>query len=305
VIDLNNLLKLSVDMFGRTKKDIVITLDLAPELWGVQADEDQIKQVLMNLFVNALQAMPEGGTINVSSENVLIPEDTVKESGFKQAGRHVKVTVSDTGCGISKDIIDQIFDPFFTTKERGKGTGLGLATAYGIIKSHKGILKADSFPGRGSLFSIFLPAQETKADSMTEPGPAQTVICGKGNILLVDDEPGVIEVCSEMLTAMGYRVTAVTGGEEAIEAVKSTDKNFDMVILDLVMPGMDGEQAFEEIRRIKPYVRVLISSGYSKKEKIEQLVEKGCDGYILKPFDMVALSRKINSICLSSQAVKE
>ena len=296
LINLNYLLKMSAKMFGRTKKDILIEQYLEKDLWGTVVDEGQIKQVLMNLFVNAWQAMPDGGEIIIKSENVIVDESQKNEFGLENSGAFIKVTVSDTGMGMDDDIIMRIFDPFFTTKERGHGTGLGLATAYGIIKSHKGIFKVESKPGKGSSFMFFLPACQAKANSRKEPEEKETIFNGKGIILLVDDEKGVIEVCSEMLETLGYQVKAVSNGLEALEVLRTKDLEIDLVILDMVMPQMNGEETFEKIRTLDPDMRVLVSSGYSREAEIEKMMEKGCNEFILKPFDVASLSEKLNKV---------
>ncbi len=291
LINLNYLLKMTAKLFGRTKKDISIEQYLDKQLWGTIVDEGLIKQVLMNLFVNACQAMPGGGKILIKSENVV-----VDESGLEKSGAYVKVTVTDTGVGMDEEIITRIFDPFFTTKERGKGTGLGLATAYGIIKSHKGRFKVKSKPGKGSAFMFFLPASRTKITPGKVPVEKEMIFNGKGMVLLVDDEKGVIEVCSEMLEHLGYQVKAVSNGVEAIAFLKTKNQKIDLVILDMVMPLMNGEETFEKIRALDPEMRVLVSSGYSRETEIEKMMKKGCNGFISKPFDIAKLSEKLNTV---------
>jgi len=303
LINLNYLLKMSAKMFGRTKKDILIEQYLEKDLWGTIVDEGQIKQVLMNLFVNAWQAMPNGGKIIIRSENAVVDDSKVDELGLESPGTYVKVTVADTGIGMDEDIMSRIFDPFFTTKERGQGTGLGLATTYGIIKSHKGMIKVESNPGKGSAFMFFLPAKKTRVEIPKDSEEKDAIINGKGSILLVDDEKGVIEVCSEMLENLGYQVTAVSSGKEAIEAISSGKDRMDLVILDLVMPRMSGQQVFEKIRALDPDIKVLVSSGYSREEEIEKMMQKGCDGYILKPFDMATLSKKLDGVLKARERV--
>ncbi|NOX33523.1 MAG: response regulator [Deltaproteobacteria bacterium] len=298
LLNLNYLLKMSAKMFGRTRKDILIEQYLEKDLWGTVVDEGQIKQVLMNLFVNAWQAMPDGGKIIIKSENIV-----ADESGLEDAGTYVKVTVSDTGVGMNDEIMARIFDPFFTTKERGQGTGLGLATAYGIIKSHKGTFKVESKPGKGSSFTFLLPATRAKVDDLKEPEEKREIFSGKGMILLIDDEKGVIEVCSEMLESLGYQVKAASSGIEAIKILKSRDIKIDLVILDMVMPQMSGRETFEKIRMIDPEMKVLISSGYSRQTQIETIMEKGCNEYILKPFDVATLSEKLNVIFKTTEKV--
>ncbi|SDT84062.1 hybrid sensor histidine kinase/response regulator [Desulfobacula phenolica] len=290
-VNLNYLLKMSAKMFGRTKKDIEINQYLEKDLWSTIVDEGQIKQVLLNLFVNAWQAMPDGGKIIIKSENIVMDD-----CGFENFAKYVKVTVSDTGVGMDDEIIPRIFDPFFTTKNRGQGTGLGLATAYGIIKSHKGIFKVESKSGKGSSFMFFLPAEKTKADTCKDPEENKIIFSGKGSILLVDDEKGVVEVCSEMLESLGYQVNAVSSGSEAIEILKTGNLKIDLIILDMIMPQMNGRETFEKIREIDPEIKVLISSGYSRESEIEKMMRHSCDRFIFKPFDITTLSEKLNEV---------
>lgn len=296
LINLNYLLKMSSKMFGRTKKEIVIDQYLDKHLWATRVDEGLIKQVLMNLFVNAWQAMPKGGKITIRSENVRIEEPRIDEFGLIEAGDFVKITVADTGMGMDKGVMSQIFDPFFTTKPRGQGTGLGLATAYGIIKSHKGAFKVESTPGQGTSFMFFLPAENTCVETALKLVADEKIINGKGKILLVDDEKGVIEVCSEMLETLGYEVMIASSGREAIKILEQEEGIIDLVILDMVMPEMSGYETYEVIQKIKPATRVLICSGYNKEEEINLMMEKGCHDFILKPFDVAMLSEKIQKV---------
>ncbi|MFH2091979.1 MAG: response regulator [Pseudomonadota bacterium] len=298
LINLNYLLKMSAKMFGRTKKDIIIEQYLEKELWGTVVDEGQIKQVLLNLFVNAWQAMPDGGKITIRSENVIFDD-----YGLDEPGAYVKVTVSDTGVGMTDEVMDRIFDPFFTTKTRGQGTGLGLATTYGIIKSHKGTIKVKSKPGVGSAFMFFLPAQQTRVKTVQAVEERRKIFNGKGTVLLVDDEKGVIEVCSEMLQTLGYQVETAASGVEAISILEQESAKIDIVLLDMVMPKMNGKDTFDRIRQISPNVKVLVSSGYSRETEIKQMMEKGCDAFIFKPFDMATLSEKLKSMIKATEKV--
>ncbi|MEE4362777.1 MAG: response regulator [Desulfotignum sp.] len=296
LINLNFLLKMSAKMFGRTKKDIIIEPVLEKKLWGTLVDEGQIKQVLMNLFVNAWQAMPQGGRITIISENVWIDQEQKDTCGFEHAGAFVKITVKDTGIGMDKETMTRIFDPFFTTKERGQGTGLGLAMAYGIIKRHKGMFRVESTPGEGSAFMFFLPAKKASVAVRKNHNNLDKIINGKGTVLLVDDEKGVIEVCSEMLESLGYDVKTAFSGNEALKIMHTAGKKIDLVILDMVMPEMSGKEAFENIRRIQPDVRVLVSSGHNKEKELKQMMKDGCRDFIFKPFDVAMLSEKLNTI---------
>ena len=221
--------------------------------------------------------------------------------GLEETGAYIRISVSDTGTGMDKITMARIFDPFFTTKERGQGTGLGLATAYGIVKSHKGTFRVESRPGKGSVFMFYLPAAEGYGDNTCSyPEDAShemdQIVAGRGRILLVDDERGVIEVCSEMLETLGYEVLIAESGPEAITILKTETASVDLVILDMVMPGMNGFETYEKIREISPDSRVLVCSGYSKEEEVMQMIEKGCDDYLYKPFDVAMLSEKLQAV---------
>ena len=304
-LNLNYLLKMSAKMFGRTKKDILIEQDLEKQLWSTVVDEGQIKQVLMNLYVNAWQAMPDGGKIKVSSRNIRIGDRQKDALGLSQAGTYIMVCVADTGIGMDKATMARIFDPFFTTKSRGQGTGLGLATAYGIVKSHKGTFKVESTLGEGTAFMFFLPASKTRVKTCTlGVNGHETIISGKGKILLVDDEKGVLEVCSEMLETLGYQVLSAQSGEEAIRLFREHGSEFDLVILDMVMPKMSGLQTLNALRKLRGNVKILVCSGYSREDEIRQMVEQGCDDYLLKPFDVAMLSEKLQSVFFKSRPSK-
>nr|WP_321403582.1 response regulator [uncultured Desulfobacter sp.] len=298
-LNINYMLKTSAKMFARTRKDIVIRQELDKDLWPILVDEIQINQVLMNLFVNAWHAMPRGGRIMVKSKNVVIENEQAQKLGLEQAGDYIKVYVADTGTGMNKETLSRIFDPFFTTKTRGQGTGLGLSTAYGIIKAHKGAFQVKSSPGKGSIFMFFLPAAKDRAPKgnfLPAADNKSRLISGKGRVLLVDDEKEVIEVCKEMLEALGYEVLVAAAGAQAVSVVKNDVKGIDLMILDVVMPGMDGVQTYDAVRHLKPDIRVLVCSGLAPKEDIRQMIDNGCRDFLLKPFDIAKLSEKIESV---------
>jgi PAS domain S-box-containing protein len=294
LVNINYLLKMSAKMFGRTKKDITIRQNLEKKLWSCEVDEGQVKQVLLNLYVNAWQAMPSGGRIYIKSENLIVPESKYKELGLKKPGKYVRVSVVDTGLGMDTKTIKRIFDPFFTTKEMGGGTGLGLATAYGIIKSHGGTFRVLSKKGEGSSFAFYLPAKELQSARRSLDGKKSRIINGRGCVLLVDDEEGVREVCSEMIESLGYSVRAVKSGQDAVEFVRKNGKNIDLVILDMVMPGMNGYETYRQIKTIHPETKVLLSSGYSKLEDLGEIVDSTLENFISKPYNVALLSEKIN-----------
>lgn len=292
--DLNRLIQKSADMFGRTKKEIVIYQKYQEEIWTVVLDRGQIEQVLLNLFVNSWQAMPGGGELYIETQNVSLDEAYVKSFEAKP-GEYVKISITDTGVGIEEEIQERIFDPFFTTKALGRGTGLGLASVYGIVRNHGGFITLDSKKGEGSSFSIYLPGSG-KREIEPETDAAEPVLRGEETVLIVDDEEIVIEVSEKMLESLGYRVFTAGGGKEAVERLKNATEKIDIVILDMIMPAMGGEETFEALKAVDPEIKILLASGYTMDGQAEEIMQKGCDGFIQKPFRFETLSRKIKDI---------
>ena len=245
--DMNDIIKKTSSMFGRTKKEITIHRKYGKDLWSVEVDRGQMEQVFMNLYVNAWQAMPGGGEIYLETENVLLDDEQAFPYAVKP-GKYVKITVTDTGTGMDEKTRERIFDPFFTTKEMGRGTGLGLATVYGIIKGHKGMINVYSEPGHGTTFTIYLPASEKEV--VKEKTATGTIARGTETILLVDDEKMVLEVSRELLESLGYRVYAAGSGQEAIAVYMEKRNEIDLVILDMIMPGISGGETFDRLREI-------------------------------------------------------
>ncbi|MBW2107706.1 MAG: response regulator [Deltaproteobacteria bacterium] len=291
--DLNTLVQRSMEMFGRTKKDIVIHPALQQDIWTVEVDRGQIEQVLLNLYVNAWHAMPNGGDLFVETRNVSIPDQGAATYGIN-GGRYVRVQVKDTGVGMDETTQRRIFEPFFTTKEMGRGTGLGLASAYGIIKNHGGVINVSSAKGNGTTFHIFLPVSD-KEIPKKQDNP-ETLCRGTESILLVDDEDMILEVGEEILREMGYKVFLARSGKEAVEVYKAHKGDIDMVILDMIMPDMGGGEAYDKMKEVNPEVRVLLSSGYSVEGEASEILARGCNGFIQKPFSAKQLSRTIRQV---------
>ncbi len=292
-VNMNEIMENTAFVFARTRKEIRLHRTYATDLWTVEADADQMGQVFMNLFVNAGQAMPEGGDLHLETENVLLDEAYAKPHGTAP-GRYVKISVTDTGVGMDEKTMQRIFEPFFTTKERGKGTGLGLSMVYGITKGHKGFITVSSKPGRGATFSVYLPASEREiaAGASIPPG----IILGTGTILLVDDEIQVLQVTQRMLEHLGYDVVAAESGERAVDLYRERKESIDLVLLDMIMPGMSGEKVFQILREMNPEVRVILSSGYDLNGQAMNIVHGGCDGFLQKPVSLDGLSRKIHEV---------
>ncbi len=291
--DLNELVKQSREMFDRTQKNIEINRKYQKGIWPVEVDRGQIHQVLLNLYVNAWHAMSGGGYIYIETSNVMLDENDTKPFNVK-LGKYVKISVADTGAGMDKATQKKIFDPFFTTKEMSRGTGLGLASVYGIIKGHGGYIEVESKKGEGTTFSIYLPASERKVEKAVKT--AEQFIKGTGTVLLVDDEDVILEVGRVLLEAMGYQVLIAKGGEEAIEVYKKNLDEIDIVVLDMVMPNMGGGEAYDRMKEINPDIKVLLSSGYSIDGEATKILERGCNGFIQKPFNMAELSAKIREV---------
>lgn len=284
-------------MFGRTRKDISIHIECAFNLLPVLADRSQIEQVLLNLLVNAGRAMPEGGDVLLRTGNVELSEVAGLFDGAKP-GRYAILCVEDTGIGIDVKARERIFEPFFTTKENGYVTGLGLASVYGIVKNHGGFVTVESEQGKGSTFKVFLPATEQAIvkDRVQRPAPATASQRIGETILVVDDEEPIVRSVSRLLAALGYEVLTAPNGMEAIEIVRNNREQIALVILDMIMPGMSGSQTFDALRAIVPSVKVLLSSGYSVDGQATEILERGCNGFIQKPFDLAALSAKLREI---------
>jgi len=291
--DLNDLIQTQNRMFGRTRKEITIRGKYEPNLWTVEVDRGQIKQVLLNLYVNAWQAMPGGGDILLSTENVSLTEKDTAQIGLSP-GRFVRVVVTDNGVGMDRGTMDRIFEPFFTTREMGRGTGLGLASAYGIIKNHAGLIHVYSEKGEGSTFSIYLPASSRPVEA--QAASVRTIAKGQGRLLLVDDEEMILDVGAAMLKKLGYSVQTAGSGEEALQFYQAHGDTIDLVILDMVMPGMGGGEVFDRLKAVDPAIKVLLSSGYSINGKASEIMDRGCAGFIQKPFNLAQLSEKVAAV---------
>lgn len=289
----NELIDHAAEMFSRTRKEIRILKTFEPKLWVVEADRRQMEQVLLNLFINAWQAMPGGGDLFLRTDNVMLDKTIVAPHSL-EPGRFAKISITDTGMGMDEPTRQRIFDPFFTTKEIGRGTGLGLASAYGIVKNHGGIITVYSEPGQGTAFNIYLPASDKEAqeDVVIE----KKIIQGSDTILLVDDEKMIIDVGKAILEKLGYRVIVAAGGMQAVETILNKGDEIDLVILDLIMPGFDGSKTFDRIREIQPDIPVMLSSGYSINGQATEILKRGASGFIQKPFQISEFSIAIRKI---------
>jgi len=291
--DLNELIKKTSKRFGRTKKEITIHSKFQEDLWAAEIDREQIEQVMMNLYTNAWQAMPGSGDLILETQNASLDKDFSKLFSVRE-GKYVKISVTDNGCGMDEATRQRIFEPFYTTKEIGQGIGLGLASTYGIIKNHDGVIDVCSVKGEGTTFDIYLPASEKRVSGTK--GTTEDILMGNEMILLVDDENLILEVGKKILDKLGYKVIVAKSGREAIEIYKAEQQNIDMVILDMIMPDLDGKMAYEKLKEINPAIKVLLSSGYSISGQAQEILDKGCNEFIQKPYNLKDLSLKLREI---------
>jgi len=297
VIDLNQLVTETLALLQKAVGERVeMKISLAQDLPTTRADPSQIEQVLMNLCFNARDAMPEGGQLLIETRDAELDESYVVRHEYARTGRYASLSVSDTGTGISPDIIDRIFEPFFTTKEVGRGTGLGLATAYGIVKQHDGFIEVYSELGRGSIFKVYLPAATGTPAASPESAPDEMVRGGKETILLAEDHSGNLEMTDEILRKLGYRVISAKDGEEALQRFREHQNEVSLLLLDVIMPRMSGAQAYEEICASKPGMPVIFISGYSEESALLDSFSSRGAALLQKPFAPKVLARKIREI---------
>ncbi len=289
--DINELTKTQNRMFGRTRKEITIHEEFDGNRLIAEVDQRQIDQVLLNLYVNASHAMPDGGDLYIRTSNEILDQEMTAPHNV-EPGKYIKISVTDTGIGMEKSILKRIFEPFFSTKQRGHGTGLGLASVYGIIKNHDGFITVYSEKGKGTTFNLFLPASTLEAEQ--EKIINMGIFEGEGTILLVDDEEMIRNISEEMIQVLGYSVITAKDGREAIDTYSAQKEQIDLVILDLIMPGLGGGDTFDQLKLINPDVKVLLSSGYSIDGQASSIIKRGCQGFIQKPFSIQALSQKIS-----------
>ena len=294
-VDLNEIIGETFGIIGRTfDKSIEIETRFDDALPVIEADAGQIQQVLMNLLVNAADAMPHGGTLIIESGTELLPEESIKTHPGATAGAYAVISVTDTGTGIDKETMERIFEPFFTTKEEGKGTGLGLSMIYGVVKNHGGSVTVYSEMGEGSAFRVYLPAG---GEAASHPEAEVDTPRGRNElILVVDDEEAIRSFAKEVLETHGYRVLAAADGAEAIEIFRENNGSIGLVILDMVMPNMGGRETFLKLREMNPDVNALLSTGYSQNGKAQEIMSSGVKGFIQKPYQVNALLSKVRSV---------
>jgi signal transduction histidine kinase/CheY-like chemotaxis protein len=297
VVDLNALVLSMQDLLRRViGEDVELRIVTARDLGSVRLDPAQFEQVLMNLVINARDAMPNGGVLTIESRDVDLDEHYARQHQGVAPGHYVMLAVSDTGMGMTEDVSRHLFEPFFTTKPPGKGTGLGLATCYGIVKQNGGHIWVYSEYGRGSTFKIFLPRTGEPALAEHPSDSVQGSLAGHETVLVVEDEPLVRAISVESLEMLGYRVLQAGNGEEALEVARGYSGTIHIVVSDVVMPAMGGPALVQRLRLERPHVKVLFVSGYTDDAIVRQgVLEPGVE-FLQKPFSLAALGRRIREI---------
>ncbi len=300
VLDINALVNEISQLLQRLiGEDVELRTQLDSQILPIKADRNQIEQILMNMAVNARDAMPNGGVLTIQTGMELLDEEYVRHNPEVRPGYYVKLTISDTGVGIEKDIQTRIFEPFFTTKGKSRGTGLGLATVYGIVKQSEGHICLQSEPGKGTRFDIFIPAVNDEIPSETVVENKQDAVKGNETILVVEDEFLVRELVCDTLRNHGYTVLEATNGKEAIEIFKENMDGIDLVLTDVIMPEMSGRKLLENLKEKRPKLKSLYMSGYTDDAIIKQGVLAPGMFYIQKPFTPRSLLYKIQEVIRS------
>jgi signal transduction histidine kinase/CheY-like chemotaxis protein len=285
-------------------KNIEIITDITKNLWNISGDATQLHQVLMNLCVNARDVIPDGGLLRISAENLLIDEDYAHINIDAKVGPYIIITVSDTGTGIPPSILGRIFEPFFTTKEHGTGTGLGLSTALGIVKSHGGFITVYSEVGKGTAFKVYLPAITT-AETLKAQEHQHELPVGHGEtILIVDDEDQILELTQKTLETHGYRVITANNGEDAIELYKQNREIIKLVLMDMMMPVMEGQESIRVIRDFNPEVKIIAVSGLAEKDKLNKIADSHVNAFLPKPYTAEKLLKTIHEIISAKKGVQ-
>ena len=282
------LLERSVD------RRITLVRELLASNATINGDAAQIQNIILNLGLNARDAMPEGGTLTISTRNTQLDQAYCAASPFKlQPGLYIQISVRDTGIGMTAEVQRRLFEPFFTTKPTGRGTGLGLAAVYGAVRSHNGAVTVYSEPGQGAVFHLYLPVV---LNAIPRPAAREDIVLGFGTVLVVDDEEVIRQTASVVLRALGYQVLLATNGREGLAQYRNNPGRINIVLLDMVMPEMNGVACFREIRKLDPRARVIISSGFARDADITQLLAEGLSGFIQKPYRRVELSRELGRV---------
>ena len=296
-IDLNEVVRQAQKTLARTiPESITAELRLAAELASVDGDAVQLEHVLFNLGINAKDAMPDGGKIVIETRNVHLDEAFCRNHAGVKPGAYVELTFADSGHGMDQETLERIFEPFYTTKGVGSGIGLGLAIVYGIVQSHHGLILCESNLDKGTTFRVYLPAQERDGAAPAKEERKRGDYRGAETIIIVDDEPDIIDIGQNTLEQFGYTVLTARNGEEAVEIYTRQGDRIDLVILDLGMPGMGGERCLRELLRMNPAAKVLIASGYAATQTVQSILEAGATGFMAKPYRLEDMLKKVREV---------
>jgi CheY-like chemotaxis protein len=288
ISDLSIVLSRSVDKKIRIRS-------VVDQMRPITVDTNQIFQGLLNICNNACDSMPDGGELLIECSEFELGDEYAKSHADAKTGDYCKIQISDTGTGMSEEVKRRIFEPFFTTKGAGKGTGLGLSVTHGIIKSHNGQIDVRSAPGKGTVFMIYLPLLPLKEEVRRREDDG-TIRRGDETVLIIDDEVAVAKVGEKMLKSCGYKTYKALGGREGVEIFEKHNDKIALVVLDMIMPEMDGQDVYRELKKIKPEVKVIIASGYSSDGRIGTLLDEGADGFLQKPFRVKELADMARNI---------
>jgi CheY-like chemotaxis protein len=299
IISLEEAVQRVVDLLKRTiSKKIAIYTRLDESLAPVEGDASQLENALMNVCINAADAMSGEGQLVIESSNVEI-SDAGQESWVELApGLYVRLRVSDSGVGMDQETLERAFEPFYTTKPQGQGTGLGLSMVYGVIRNHGGSVLIDSAPGRGTTVTMMLPGASAERVSDDQVGAQKkpSEVPGDVGVLLVDDEPLVIRSTKRLLERLGYRVFTAVNGRDGLEVYRSCHDQIEIVVLDLLMPEMDGAETLRELQGFNPTIKVVMATGFTEDSKIEELLAAGAQGFVEKPFDIEDLAAEMKRV---------
>ena len=295
-IDVSRLVRNAVENLDLSGRRIVLDADLGAKPLIVEADPEKIRQAFMAIINNAVQAMPKGGRLSVVTESAAIMNGAAEELGL-ETGYFVKITITDSGIGMDKDVLENIFVPFFSADHERypEKKGLGLTFAKEIVENHGGVIDVWSSAGMGSSFSVILPLKDA-AGSIDIPDETEKLVMGNESVLLVDDEQRILTVGREICKALGYSVITADSGKKALKIYKKEKQKINLVILDMIMPEMNGLDTFMELKKVNPNIKVLLSTGYSIDEKAQEMLRQGCKGYILKPYSVIDFSHKLREI---------
>ena len=295
-VDVHGVIREVVALLSRTvDKSISLHETLHSTQPWVVGDPNQLHQVLMNLAINACDALAEGGTLSISTANEVVEEATARHIPGMTPGESLVISVKDSGVGIAPDVQSHIFEPFFTTKEKGKGSGMGLAMVYGIVKNHHGYVGVESDRGFGTTVKVYLPCIANPVESQAA-APVSEPVSGQGHILVVDDEDVVASVAAELLEYLGYKATVASSGMEAVAYFQQYGDQVDLVLLDMVMEGMNGAECFKALRKMYPDLKVILCTGYDRNHAIQELLNRGVEGFIQKPYDLTELSQAVGQV---------